>query len=123
MTLGDIRFISHLLQGKAAPTILEKRKGWEINLFDLLFIRQGVHEDIEGRIYNRTTGRGIQLSGLFKLMRWIDLNVAHIGILCLPGFKLLFEHFDVRYHYAKYDAGTGHPMNETLFQGINVVIY
>lgn len=111
--IGDIRFFHDLIEWKANPVII-KRGGWEINLGETFYFREGKYDDPEGLVFYKTTGYGIGITGLLKLGAEIFSQNQTI--------KFLADHVDIQYHWSKMKIAPWHPLYGTEFKGINLVI-
>jgi hypothetical protein len=116
--LGDISFFNEVILGKTNRETI-KKKGWELNLFEVLAIRGGrFQEDRERGDRNFiTSGFGIRLSGILKAIRILSPESSSNEIV-----NFLFKHVDVRYDESTYDGGSNSPLDGTKFRGISLAI-
>lgn len=116
--LGDISFFDDVVMGHKKRQI-EKRTGWEWNFLEVLSIRGGRFEE-DPAFGNRnftTTGWGLQFAGIVKLLRILNMSVNSEGVI---GF--IVNHIDFRYNHSAIHAKENHPLNDTKFNSINVLI-
>lgn len=99
---------------------IERKRGWEVNLFEFFAIRGGRFEEAPERGGRRfdTSGWSVRLSGLMKMIGAADE--------CLTGnalFGLLADHIDVRYNHSSLETDErGHPLQLTSFNSVDLII-
>jgi hypothetical protein len=117
--LGDIRFFDEVFLGTTNP-LTEKRKGWELDVLEVLTIRGGrFEEDLNhgARRYN-TIGWSVHSAGLGKLLRRIGCSDEPAGVL-----EFLLDHVDIRYTTGDLHPDVrGHPLSGTHFSSISVAL-
>lgn len=105
--LHDIKFWDNVILANNNDKIIVKR-GYEINLGDIYFVRQGSYQDVEGVVMYSTSGYGINYIQPICLLAEL-LNVKN------PFVKYLSKiHFEK--HYAKYNTYSQHPIDGTEFE-------
>ncbi|MBT7788599.1 MAG: hypothetical protein HN757_06945 [Calditrichaeota bacterium] len=106
--LNDLQFWKNLINGKANGKIDASKKGWEINFADCYYLRRGIFEDIEGKIILNTKGWGVNYIQIIKtsLMAYSDE---------IDWLLFWLNRVDFEQHYAEYEAGPGHPLDDTKF--------
>ena len=99
---------------------IERKQGWEVNLFEFFAIRGGRFEeapDRGGRHFD-TSGWSVRLSGLMKI-----LGAASE---CMTGnalFGLLADHIDVRYSQSSLETDErDHPLQLTSIRSVDLII-
>jgi hypothetical protein len=98
-TPPDLGFWENVVLGKANDRTISKR-GYEINLADCYFIRNGRYEDAGEGVFNETSGYGINyLQPLRIAAVLLDLDNSRIGRLLS---RIAFEK-----HHAEYKSGGG----------------
>jgi hypothetical protein len=85
--MGDLSFFENVIEGKlnSKATV---RKGWQVQAGEFLFVREG-RVSMPGLRYS-TSGFGIHLNGLFKLLD-IALPEAQEGWI-----RYVADHFDLQ---------------------------
>ena len=115
--LRDITFWDDVVLGKSNEKIIQK-KGWEYNFLDVVAIRIGEYRDVEGSIYLSTKGTGVRLAGVLKMFDRV------VPILQDNTFwRLLCDHFDLRYAESTYETEPGHPLDGVKFKSISVWLH
>lgn len=112
--LGDIDFGRNVILGKSGSKIITK-KGWELNLLELVSIRGGRYADPLGKVYYDTDGLGLHLSGALKIFAHISPELNRSS-----AWKFLSRHLDIAYNSSTFSAAAGHPLGETGFHGISI---
>jgi len=112
--LGDIRFFDEVILGRTNSET-EKRSGWEVSLLEILSLRGGRYEEdpMRGNRRFTTTGWGVRLAGIPKLLRALDVPLGGEGI---AGF--LLAHLDVRFDSSQ----RTHPLLDDRFDSVCLVI-
>ena len=111
--LGDIDFFHDLIGGKSNPNIFTK-EGWELNLLETFYYREGEYNDTGEKVNYQTTGYGVGIAGLLKFAATL-----------FPGnesLQFFAEHIDLQYHQSELDIEDDHPLAGTKYKGINLVI-
>lgn len=112
--LGSIRPVGNLILGKGYGTI-DLMKGWQIDLAECLYVREGSYTGVGGLIY-KTHGESFALNGFLKLLASLGIWNPKYG-----WGAYFFNHFDVQYSTSTY-ASTYNPLlNGTKFSSINIV--
>jgi len=115
--LGDIDFWDNVILRKGNSRIVTK-KGWELNLFELLSLRNGRYEDPLGRVSYDTDGIGFSLLGVLKAIRHLNPQLKDNAVL-----TFLTSHVDVQYNRSDLSTTEGHPLNGTKFKGISISVF
>jgi len=116
--LGDLSIGQNLIVGRATDYVLV-RKGWEIGVGDVVFVRGGSALG-DGFDY-QTSGYTVSLGGLVRLLEVADRSLTGNSWIAYLG-----EHFDVQYHSATYTAtseSVSSMMNGTSFKELCLVIH
>jgi hypothetical protein len=111
---GSIQFVKNVILGEGNGRVT-LRKGWQINLVELAFVRGG---SVRGRGVSYTTsGYGFRLGGLLKL-----LDATTTTVSSSPAMVFILSHFDVRYDHASstYDDPFN-PNDGVTFNELSVV--
>ncbi|MBD3289128.1 hypothetical protein GF337_10015 [candidate division KSB1 bacterium] len=107
--LKDISFWDNILLGKANDKAITK-KGWQYNFANIFSLRKGGYEDIEGKVMLVTEGYSI------NFLQPLKLYIAFNNLTSEDNFfRKLIMHLNVQYHHSEYDAGAGHPLDNTKF--------
>jgi len=110
---GDLDFIQNIVLGKGnRKSILTT--GTDISLLEAVYFRNGKYDDYEGKVRLRTSGRGISISGILKLISLLSINDKSINSFC--------NHCDIQIHWSEYRAKDDNPLHKTTFKGINLLI-
>ncbi len=119
--LGDIEPFNNLVLGKQNGYV-DVRKGWQVQLAELVYIRGGSDGGgwtyyVSGTYY--TFGASVALNGLLKL-----LGAFHIVDIQNGPFAFLVYHLDLQYDYSRYSSGQPFAagLNGTTFKAVNLVI-
>jgi hypothetical protein len=111
--MGDISFSDNVIGGKGSSRV-EIRKGWQLQVAEALYIRGGSYTSTN--INYETSGLGIQLSGLLKI-----LLLAEPSLREGSWIKFLADNFDIQYKTAKYGA-TSSALSGTTYKGFNIIL-
>jgi hypothetical protein len=113
--MGAIQFFNNVILGEG-NTRITLRKGWQINLGELVYISGGSIRG-GGQLYT-TDGWGLRLSGLLKLIAEMRPAFSESRI---PMFIL--NHFDIRYDHASstYDD-PNNPNDGVTYNSISVIL-
>lgn len=116
---GAIRLLSDVFNPGNNREI-ERKQGWEVNLFEFFAIRGGRFEEAPergGRHFD-TSGWSVRLSGLMKMLGAADRCMKEHAL-----FGLLADHIDVRYSRSSLDMDEGgHPLQLTSFSSVDLII-
>ncbi len=113
---GDIRFFDNLVLGEWGGNI-ELRKGWQLNIAELFYLRGGSYLGMGGQDYT-TTGFSFRLGGILKFLEWFSPPVASNRFV---GF--VAQHFDIQYNWSEYRAADPtFPVDKTTYSGMNIII-
>jgi hypothetical protein len=112
--LGEIRFGENLLVGRVTGNVAV-RKGWQIGVAELLYLRGGSVWGELGSDYT-TSGYSLCFAGLIRLLEFASADLA-----ATPWIEFLGDHFDVQYHSATY-ATPGLWSDGATYNGVNLVI-
>lgn len=115
--LGDIDFWDNVILRKGNSRIVTK-KGWELQLFEFFALRAGHYEDPLGKVIYDTDGIGFSLLGLLKAIRQFNPELTGSA-----AFNFVTRHIDIQYHRSRMNAGAGHPLDGTKFQGIGISVF
>ena len=110
----NISIKNHIIDGIAEEDVII-HNGYEITLFDCIYIRDGKYVDIEGYIEVDTDGFGIDLGGVLKVGSYL------IDSPSLRDMKLL-KYINLHYNLSNYNAETGHPLDNISFDELTVTI-
>ena len=111
---GDIQFFKNIILGESNGEVVV-RKGWQINLAEILYIRGGSFFG-QGLGYF-TSGYGIALTGMLKFTAVMNHDRAPS-----PIFQFALDHLDVRIDHAVENAGYYSPRNGTTYTGLNFIL-
>lgn len=117
---GHIKFVDEVILGKTKKET-EKKKGWELNIFDIFSFRNGSFlEDPErGNRHFYTNGFGIRFSGFAKLLRSMNPSFDDSNII-----GIFLDHFDMHYnHSVLTTVERNHPLSGTKWDSINIFIH
>lgn len=114
--VGDISFFKNLVLGKSNMDVY-KMKGWQFNLFDLFYIRNGSYEDHIGKVMFKTEGLGIRAAGFLKMLTYFDFSLGDNNLI-----QFLMDHVDVQYNQSEWDVGVGHPVDGIKYRGISLLL-
>jgi hypothetical protein len=115
--MGDIKFFDEVILGHSNYRT-ERRKGWELNIADIMSLRYGRLTDRMGNRHVTTNGIGVQSKGLFQIVKLI---VPNTGWKTIPYF--LLSHFNFRYDQSSWSTvESDHPLNHTKFEGFSLAI-
>ena len=109
--LNEINFMDNVIWGKGNSKIITQ-KGWELGIMDCLFIRGGKYEDMERRVNFRSSGWGVNLMQILRLVAWSS-DTRFEGLL-----DKIVSNLDMEFHRSEYDPGRGYRPDETTFNGI-----
>lgn len=105
--LNDIKLWDNLFLGKSNDKIVTKR-GYEFNLGDFYFIRNGKYEDIEGKVIFKTKGWGINYTQPVRILAALFNLDDNIIIRMIANIN--FEK-----HHSTYILDSGHPLFGTEY--------
>jgi len=111
--LNDINFWDNVILGKANSNAI-MHQGWQIGLADVIFIRRGHYEDIEGKVTFDTKGYGINMTQPFRLA------AALLNYKWDKTWLNILLNIDVEYHQSAWDVEEGHPLADTEFKGVTI---
>lgn len=117
--MGDIDIFGEVIGGKTNSQTIRKT-GWDIELFEIISVRGGRFEEdpYHGNRRFNTSGFGVRLRGVAKLLRAADASAAADGIV---GFIL--DHVDLRYNQSSLNTDDPRsPLATTEFKAINLFI-
>ncbi len=118
--LGDISFFKHVVRGKLDDDDRANlHKGWQLGLGEFVYVRGGSFSEspnFGNRNYS-TSGFGIRMSGLFKLLTALSSVEGEDTIL-----SFLLHHIDVVYDHAAYEAKHGGALDGAKFNALTVII-
>ncbi|HXF99342.1 MAG TPA: hypothetical protein VNL69_01095 [Bacteroidota bacterium] len=118
--LGDISFFKHVVRGKLdGDDRPDLHKGWQIGLGEFVYVRGGSFSEspnFGNRNYS-TSGFGVRMSGLFKMLAAASAVETDDDIL-----SILLHHVDVVYDHAAYKAEKDHPLDGVEFNALTLVI-
>lgn len=112
---GAIRFIGNVLLGEGS-THATIRKGWQLEVCEMFAVRGGSVQS-PGQLYS-TTGYGVRLSGVFKLLERIAPSLASTAFV-----SFILDHVDARFDHAT--VGTSNPFNaenEVTFESLGLTV-
>jgi hypothetical protein len=113
---GDLHYFNDLILGESNPSA-EKRKGWELNLCEVLFIRGGSVEGASDHRYVKTTGFSVHPLRLLNLWpRFVsDEETINVG-------SYIFMHLDIWYSHSYWNTPNNsfHPLDGTTFDALNI---
>jgi len=101
---GDISFFRNVIGGKADTNGVNSRKGWQLNVAELIYLRGGSYSELPGwgnRNYS-TEGFGLRLLGVFRFLETVSPGLVSEGAV---GF--IARHIDIIYDHAFYSS---HPL-------------
>ncbi len=111
--LQDIKFWDNVILGKANENAVMHR-GYQIGLADVVFIRRGHYENIEGRVTFNASGFGVNfIQPLRIIATFLDYKQDNLWLNILLNL-------DVEYHQSAWDVEEGHPLAETEFKGVTI---
>jgi hypothetical protein len=110
--LGDINFMKNIIWSEPDEEI-EVNRGTELNILNILYLRAGREINISGRINIRNSGYGLRLKGILDILHFITKN---------PSISFLNRHLDLRYNFSRLGEKPGHPLENTRFQSISLII-
>lgn len=112
--LGSIRPIDNLLLGKTYGEIA-LQKGWQIQIAECLYFREGSNSDGGGVLY-QTHGESFRLNGFLKILASLGIwNPEH-------GWGAHFiNHFDLQDNTSVYTSTRNGLLNGTEFSSMNIV--
>jgi hypothetical protein len=116
--LGDISFFKHVVAGSLdddeRPAL---HKGWQLGFGELFYLRGGSFSESPnyGARNYTTSGYGLRLGGIFRLLTAIDA-----GLGADPVLSFLASHLDLGYDRAEY--GEHAVLGGTTFDSITIVI-
>jgi hypothetical protein len=113
--LGEIRFGENLLLGRVTGRVAV-RKGWQIGVAELLYLRGGSVWGELGSDY-ATSGYSLCFAGLIRFLEFASADLA-----ATPWIEFLGDHFDLQYHSATYGA-PGYWWDGATYNGVNLVIH
>lgn len=114
-----INFFDEVILGNTNPETI-KKKGWELNFFEIFYLRGGRFEEdySRGNWRFNTLGYGVRLGGIVKYLRFIDVPLPTDKI-----FGFILHHVDIRYNHSKLIPDeSDHPLSDTRFNSINILI-
>ena len=91
--------------------------GWEFNLLELFYVRGGRFEEDpnNGNRNFSTSGWGVRLSGIPKLLHVLNVPLQSTGII---GY--IIHHIDISYNYSDLITDErNRPLSNTQFDGVN----
>ena len=118
--LGDINFFDEVILGNTNMET-EKKKGWELNVFEVISVRGGRFEEDPNRGNRRfnTSGWGVRLGGMLKMLRAFNGPFDNEGV---SGF--LLNHIDVGYNHSEWNPDQQYaPLSGTKFDSFNITVY
>lgn len=118
--LGDISFFKHVVRGKLdGDDRVDLHKGWQLGLGEFVYVRGGSFSEsptFGNRNYS-TSGFGVRMSGVFKLLAAASAVESNDDIL-----SILLHHVDLVYDHAAYKAEKNHPLDGVTFNAFTLVI-
>jgi hypothetical protein len=111
--LGDIRFYDNLMAGKYSDNSC-LRKGFELQLFNLVTIREGSNK-LEARDFFKTEGVEINITGVFRYIHILSPDIFNNTLM-----NFVYHHLDIRLIKSSY-TGTM-ILSGSSFEGITVRI-
>lgn len=112
--LGDISPIDNLIFGQSNGN-MEMRRGWQLQVAELLYLRGGSATGPGGLNYS-TLGFGLRLDGLVNTLAAYQLiDIATPGI-----WKFISGHLDLRYDHSAYSGDNS--LTGTNFQSLNLIV-
>ncbi len=111
--LGKIHPVANLLYGQTTGDITVE-KGWQIQVAQCLYFREGSSSPFGGYAYN-TKGESFHLNGLVMLLESFHIWNPQHGWLAY-----LVDHVDLQYNTSVYTSRTS-LLNNTRFSSINIV--
>lgn len=117
--LGDIHFFDEVILGHTNSETI-KKKGWELNFFEILSLRGGRFEEspTRGNRHFNTTGYSVRFFGIIKFLRAIDYPLGIEGPL---GY--IVKHLDVRFDHSELKTDEiNNPLAQTKFNSISIVV-
>ncbi len=112
--LGNIRPVDNLVLGRTYGEIA-LQKGWQIQIAECLYFREGSNTDVGGLLY-QTHGESIKLNGFLKLFASLGMWNPHHG-----WGAYLINHVDLQYSTCTYTSTQNSAVNGTKFSSINIV--
>jgi hypothetical protein len=116
---GNIKFFDEIILGKTNKET-EKKKGWELNIFDIFSFRSGsfLEDPQRGARHYYTDGFGIRFSGLAKLLRAMNPSFDRNFIT-----GIILNNFDIRYNHSVLSTvEKNHPLSGTKWDSINISV-
>jgi hypothetical protein len=110
---GDIRFFRNLILGEWGGEVT-LRKGWQINLAEILYIRGG--SVVQPGLQHATSGFSVRLGGTLKLIQSLSPRTSEA-----PVFSFFANHIDIQYDQSSYGQ-TDSPIAGTDFKGLSLVL-
>jgi hypothetical protein len=110
--LGDIDFMNEVVFGRTNANTI-KKKGWELDFYDILSLRGGRFEEDRNKGNRRfdTFGYGIRFSGFAKVLLNEYPNVSSNKVL-----NFIMNHLDFQYNHSELSADErGSPLAGTTF--------
>lgn len=118
--LGDIRFLTHVINGKLGENDpVELHKGWQLNFGEFVYIRGGSFAEAPqwGNRRYSTNGYGIHLGGFLRFIRYLGEWENNEDVM-----QWILDHLDLRYDYAQYVTAPDSPLAGTHFSAFTVVL-
>ena len=112
---GAVQFVKNVVlgEGNGRATL---RKGWQLNLGELIFVRGG---SVTGRgVEYATSGFGVHLGGVLKLFDAVSSSFSSS-----PFMGFVVSHIDIRYDHASSDYNDPYnPNNGVTFNALSLVV-
>ncbi|MDZ7266354.1 MAG: hypothetical protein ONB54_03335 [candidate division KSB1 bacterium] len=113
--LGDIHFFKNVILRQENDRIITK-SGWELAANESVFLRYGRYRDPLGQVKYNTFGVSLSSYGLFNVILEPSPQSSRF-------IRLVAEHVDVCYDYARYDIDGWHPLAGTDFHGVRIRLF
>ncbi|MBN1482456.1 hypothetical protein EH223_10485 [candidate division KSB1 bacterium] len=111
--LNDIKFWDNVICGRTNNKAT-KHQGYEIGLAGIGFFRRGLYQDIEGLVFFKTRGYGLNFTQPFRLLAALfDYQRDKLWLNILLSL-------DVEYYESHFIAEEGHPIFGTGFRGVTI---
>ena len=91
------------------------KTGWELSMFDSLYLRNGHYNDKYGQLVYDTYGWGVNFTQFYRMILWIDGRSA--GDSALAD---MLNHLNIEYHRSEWRGDSGWTRSGTKFDGITV---
>ena len=91
------------------------KTGWELSMFDFLYLRNGHYKDKQGQVEYDTYGWGVNFIQFYRMILWFDGRLTGDSV-----FDKMLDHLNIEYHRSEWRGGLECLRDRTEFDGVTV---